>query len=687
MKLNRPVVMLSLFCGMAAWYLLRWPIVMGDADVWFHLTAGRYTVEHHHLPMESFFSFVTPARPWVDYAWLFQVVVYGLHQGCGYPGLIVLRTGLYVAAVLAIALFLFTAPKADRSSMFPIVVALLYAFLLLPRYQLVRPHIFVYLFLILFLWLLESRSRWMICLPMLGWLWCNLHGITYPVMVFICCCYLIDGLLEQKPPRNERGEPSRLFLILLTAWTPFATPHGLRLITLPFLSAVSASRYIYELSPFSASSLASLSINALVPNLQTIFAVIFWILAWQVCSLARQRTLRLRHGLLVLGGLLGLWLRGERAIYECALFGLPLLRLWSPRRNPAKRARRLHTGAPLGFSLAVLLISWLWLRVTLGNPPRYPVSYRDLPEGVCAFLRQSGARGSVLNFPNTGGYLEWRLYPQYTIFIDMDVPFFFSDYDVFVSKHMYHDREVFRKVVARYAPEFVTVPITIHGFHQFIGAFPDYVPVFFDDAEVLYVDKRKYPAIAEQHRLTRLNPFLLAEQGPGTLLLAGDYQHILEEVWRLLRIYPEGLLANQLACVVLQADGQFGQALARAQVIVRHFPETPTGYGLQGDALAGLRQFGPAIASYHQALRRARGKVRTEALYQMGRAYLDMGRPGEAYALLKKAVDPFAPDLEAGQLLELGKAALMAGKREEAAVLLRLAAEGITVPQEGERTY
>ena len=63
-----------------AYYLVRWPIVFLDADLWYHMNGGRYIAEHWRIPTESFFSFLSPPRAYVDYYWLFQVLVYSIYK-------------------------------------------------------------------------------------------------------------------------------------------------------------------------------------------------------------------------------------------------------------------------------------------------------------------------------------------------------------------------------------------------------------------------------------------------------------------------------------------------------------------------------------------------------------------------------------------------------------------------------
>ncbi len=77
------IIIISAYC---IYNLFRWPIMVGDTDLWYHLNGGRYFFNHYSLPKDSFFSFVDPPRKWLDYYWLFQIFVYKIHQYSGYYG-------------------------------------------------------------------------------------------------------------------------------------------------------------------------------------------------------------------------------------------------------------------------------------------------------------------------------------------------------------------------------------------------------------------------------------------------------------------------------------------------------------------------------------------------------------------------------------------------------------------------
>jgi tetratricopeptide (TPR) repeat protein len=312
-------------------------------------------------------------------------------------------------------------------------------------------------------------------------------------------------------------------------------------------------------------------------------------------------------------------------------------------------------------------------RSVFGIRPRFPVSPQHLPVGVATFLRHIPAHGSVFNHHNTGGYLEWMLYPQYNIFMDMQCPLLFTEEDLFTTQHAFHNDAVLRRVVEDYDPAFITIPIWIGQSQDVIRKFPEYVPVFFDEVEVLYLNQRQYPAIARDYQLTTLDPFTLATD-MVSVLNRDDRQALVRESRRLLDIYPDGLMPNQLLAALFNAEGAYDRALAYAEAIIKAFPELSTGYALKGDALKGLKAFERALASYQKALKRSQGE-RRDIHRAMGFVYRALGQYRKAYRAFNKAGNPFVDQMTYQDLYDLGSTALLAGKTREGAMFLRFAAQ------------
>lgn len=560
-----PEALALLALGLACVHLARWPIVATDSDVWLHLGLGRYIREHHALPRDSFFSFLSPTRYWVDYYWLFQVLVDRIHAWLGYRGLVALRAILYAGTSGLAALFLLgrreSAPAAAWSRA---ALAALFAALLLPRYTLVRPHIFGYLFIAAFLYVLERRRELLWALPPLAVLWCNLHGISYPFLWLVVGSYLIEGALAAR-----RGGPAerRAFRALLGPGglclaAALATPFGWRLLRVPFMSLGYAALATKELQPFPAGSLLTLGAGNGWPNFTTLFALL---LAAAIAAALRswRRGPRIAPLLLFAGGLITL-AKGQRFAYECSLLALPLL---ASAEIPPRKACS-------AAAAAILALSFVFIEKTFALHPRFPLSRNGVPAGVAAFLEKVDAGGRVLNYPDTGSYLWYRLYPRYRVYIDMCIPTLFAPEDLESVRRTYAESAALARTLESYRPDFVSVPLRFGWLQERMAAHPEYALVFFDDVEALYADRTRQPSVAASYALKGLDPFALRSSGAVSLPRDG------RELARMLDIDPGGQTTNQLAALVYLERGEPARALPHAEAILREYPEWPVGRDL-----------------------------------------------------------------------------------------------------------
>ncbi len=592
-------LLFSLFLlATASSYLANWPISATDTDLWYHLTGGRYFWETGSIARTSFFSFIEPQRIWVDYYWFFQALVYRIFVWWGYVGLIYFRTVLVCATLLMLFLYLYKGREERDVLLFCTLLFVFYVLLFLPRSLPVRPHLFSYLLVAIFLYLLEFnpvRVRWL--LPLLAMLWSNLHGVEYPVMLLILGSYLAEYLYERIKRTDIQRKERYLYpgILVLSAAAVLSTPHGIGLLAVPFKSTAQVSPFIYELRPLSVYDFASF------------FGVLFLLAGLAAYAAIRRKTIRISHLLLFLGGLV-LLLKGKRFINEYALLALPLLRAYMPAVQ-AERETRVRVLKPVAvvLSLAFMAMPFFFMHWFFSHPPRYPLSARELPEGMALFMKQVKASGPVLNHPNTGGYLEWELYPKYKIFTDMQVPFLFTGGDFKAARGVYTDRRVLQDVLARYRPVFITVPIEMEGFKRLIADHPQYHLVFFDDTEVLYVDGSQESTLALRHEIRTIDPFSLYAKPVRS---SADDRPLLKELQRLSEIYPHGALVNAAIAAIYQRHGQYREAIPYADAIISTYPESHLGYRLKADLLSRLGRCGEAAPLYKKAIDRSDGAMK-----------------------------------------------------------------------------
>ena len=652
-----------------AYYLFSWPVVAQDTDLWYHLNSGRYFFENRTIPHDSFFSFITPPREWTDYYWLFQVLIYKIYSFSGYYGLIVLRATLYLLTASLVLLYLLknTDSRESNLALYFVVIISLYFMFLVGRYQNIRPHTFTYLFIVLYLYILEFKSDKTFYLPLLSILWVNLHGIVYPVILIITLSYCVEFFIKRLKDRVPFTRERLLFIasLVVAMWCIFLTPHGQRLIKVPLISTEYASLYIKELQPIRLQDLTWFVITLNSLDFNSIFKILIVIALLAGIRSFLKKQIRISH-LLMFGGGIILLMKGVRFTYECLLLSMPLI-----KANPIVSAttdKKIYR--PYWITLIVVLVAMtlLFLKTAFPEHPRYPFSERNLPVGVVAFLKHIDTGGSVLNFPNSGGYLQWELYPRYKIFMDMEVPFLFTDEDFFVAKAVYSNKEALQKVVSKYNPSFITVPIENKFFKEIIKALPYYSAVFFDDTDVLYVNRNLHPDIARQYELKAIDPFTIVGKDLGRLS-GPERKLILEELLRISGIYPDSYVVNQLIAIIYNLEGNYNESLRISELIIKNYPELPVGYILRGNALMDLERFNEAILSFKKALKK--GGEREDIYRALWKSYVKLKQYKKAYKVAKKAFNFFSPNLTFEDLYNLSLTALHAGKTDEALMLLK----------------
>jgi hypothetical protein len=662
-----------------AYYFMRWPIVALDTDLWYHLNGGRYIAEHWRIPTESFFSFLSPPRAYVDYYWLFQVLVYSIYKSSGYYGLIAFRALAYCATTALIFWYLFNR-KGTRAPVYFVILFFLSFAALMSRSQAVRPHLTSYFFIIAFLYVLEFGSiRSLFLLPLMALLWTNMHGIYYPLLILIVLSYLVELSIRRfrRGTSFATGEKFYLAICITSLALICATPHGFGLIHVPFVSTEYASSYIKELRRLNPYELLSFQITDFVPNGLTAFNFLLMLSCLSVLHGLARKTLRISHLLLFLGGLLMLS-KGNRSVNECVLLALPVLRANIPFTLPEKVPWKIKPVRPI-LLLMLLVVPFLFVRAFFYNPPHYPFSVRYLPVGAATFLNRIESRGAVLSHQDTGGYLEWMLYPRYRIFMDMEVPFLFTDEDFQLSNSVFANKAVLGSVISKYRPPFIAAPLGNMRFKELIGNYRNYVPVFFDDVTVLYVDAQQYPQVAKQYALREVDPFTLAGGNVG-LVEEKTRARYLKELLAVIQVCPDIELANEVAARIYLVEKSYANVLPHAEAIIRNWPEVGVGFQLKAEALKELGRYQGAISNYEKALKTADPSIATSIYRNMSSCYSQSRDRTRAYVYLRKAVNPFSPGASHTDLYDLGVAALDAGRPKEARTYLTFAL--VRVPED-----
>jgi len=149
-------------------------IEIKDIDLWLHLAVGKHIVQNLSIPKVDFLSCTIANTPWINHEWLFQTVIYYIHNSFGIEGLI----GLKVAIVLLTFVLLLFLGYTREHQLAPIAVLLLV--LLIFQYRMtLRPDMLSLLFFALYISIvgLHLQKRWSLWLIVfIQLIWVNTHG-------------------------------------------------------------------------------------------------------------------------------------------------------------------------------------------------------------------------------------------------------------------------------------------------------------------------------------------------------------------------------------------------------------------------------------------------------------------------------------------------------------------------------
>ena len=224
-----------LVAGLAMLAFLLGCYELFDPDIWWHVRAGQWIIEHRRVPRLDIFTFASSDRPWIDLHWGFQVVLAWAYARGGVAGMIVL------ASAAACAAFMIALMARERG--WPCWAA---ALCWLPALALMatrfdpRPEIFSLAYLACFLAVLvrlEGRPVLAWGLPLIQVLWVNTHGL-FVLGPIVLGCYVVGHCARvwNEPRRTAEGiklqsRPLRRHLApasLAVALACFVNPYGVR---------------------------------------------------------------------------------------------------------------------------------------------------------------------------------------------------------------------------------------------------------------------------------------------------------------------------------------------------------------------------------------------------------------------------------------------------------------------------
>lgn len=388
----------------APYFSIRtWAAVL-DPDIWWHIRTGDWIAAHLALPHTAIYS-QHLERAWVEYAWLFDLLVSGVLHRFGLTGI---PSFLICLQVLLSLVFLLAMRRLGRSfwPSWLIAVLSIYAFYVNP----LRSLLFTLLFFTLELLLIfeaERRSddRLLFWTAPLFLLWANLH-LQFLHGLFVLALYVGTRLLSPAVRRwlacdARPSSPATLVGALAAALAATCIgPNGLGL----YRIGVSTALHIAQFDFYQ-------EMQAMSFRRPEHFAELLLLLA--ACyAVGRSRGRDLFRPLLLLVTAF-VSFRSLRDAWFVSIAAGFVLADAVGQRQPAAEPRRPRLWSGLQYALAVVLalgVSFgLFLRQGAGAPALMAAIDQVYPVRATDFVRSARLPGPMYNSYNWGGFLIFNL--------------------------------------------------------------------------------------------------------------------------------------------------------------------------------------------------------------------------------------------------------------------------------------
>ncbi|MGA1869978.1 MAG: tetratricopeptide repeat protein [bacterium] len=233
---------------------------MTNNDIWIHLKNGELILKNKKFLYTDTYSFRTIGMPWMNHEWLAGVIFYLVHLISGVNGLILFKTLLFIIMALVL-LRTSVITKQEFAFFFPLIVFVQYN---VTVRSLVRPHIFTYLFVTLYIYILFAykyqKKDFLWSIPVLHLLWVNIHGGWFvgSVLLFVFATGETFRLLLNRfvsfwqKDLISWSRQKKLYIVILVAYMVIIfNPTGIKTYTYP-LELTTQSTFmsqIYEWQP------------------------------------------------------------------------------------------------------------------------------------------------------------------------------------------------------------------------------------------------------------------------------------------------------------------------------------------------------------------------------------------------------------------------------------------------------
>lgn len=481
-ELVRKVCLGVLLAALVVVIEMRYAEPILDSDLFWHFAYAQQMLERHTLvPDATLYSWMPMNNRTIYCAWLSELALFGLWNAFGMEGLFALRY-LVIAAIAG--LFWSTIRRARFATSPAILLAVLMLVVTAYHGSIIKPELFSLLFFHSVLWCYfrakfaaredQDPRLWFYAVPLLTLVWANAHG-AHVLLAPLLAATAVGELLNWRFSRGIAFS-GRQLTHLLAAWALCAlavciTPYGIAypLQNLYELASGSGARpdTVWNVAHFPIYAQGASDLLSLPQIFAVIAAAV--IMLFVVTLRRRANGVRVDYALaLSLIAYLPLSVQIIRASYlwpALACYALVYLAylargehnsMEQPAPLPSWWRKHGQIFAAIVFTAVALRVGYdSYARPNTGSWLGFGVSYAN-PVPEAEYLARTKLGSHFYNTFDSGGYLLWRLYPQYRVMVD---PRSFPYLDWFQDQYGFANGTNFSEFLARYPADLAIIDL------------------------------------------------------------------------------------------------------------------------------------------------------------------------------------------------------------------------------------
>lgn len=418
-----------------------------SGDVYWHLKTGEWIVANRAFPFDDPFSF-TATKVWILQEWGFQVVAFLISRIS-----LELLTWICVVVVFGTIALIYRVCRNHSSAASAFLVTALTAGVFADMLD-VRPHVMGLLFFAIAVCWLDRERRsgrgvphWM---PVLFLIWANFHSSFTAGLILLAVetgASFLQALKEREPGAFRRFWRDAA-VTLAAALAACVNPNGFML-------------YEFPLRTVSHGGMTSMIAEWLSPDFRSLSgAFTAFLILTALWGLARRDKPASTRDLLRVSVFLLAALSARRLGPFFAMAGAPIIASWlGPWFDGLLRSKRLAW--TLGLITAVAVIGGVTYRISEMDGRtafEHITTTEAFPDAACDFIEAYDPPGPMFNELNYGGYLIWRLWPEYRVFIDNRNDIFYDGaFEEFTDAVVVGGGSPWRRVFERYGIRLVVI--------------------------------------------------------------------------------------------------------------------------------------------------------------------------------------------------------------------------------------